>query len=126
MRMRFNVLDKVLSIFSTLILRENIRPKDLNLKTFQEKRFFGIRLFLSLLELPGEHTNDKIKLFQRYLKNINIINMNIIPNSYHHGSLFPCLFFFVFVDLELLNCEKLDRIREYVKQHGVQEGKNLK
>ena len=35
-------------------------------------------------------------------------------------------FYYVFiatVDLELLNCEKLERIREYVKQHGVQTGK---
>ena len=30
------------------------------------------------------------------------------------------------IDLELLNCEKLDRIREYVKQHGVQEVKSSK
>lgn len=29
----------------------------------------------------------------------------------------------LFSDLELLNCEKLERIREYVKQHGVQTGK---
>ena len=31
--------------------------------------------------------------------------------------------FIATVDLELLNCEKLERIREYVKQHGVQTGK---
>ena len=30
------------------------------------------------------------------------------------------------IDLELLNCEKLDRIREYVKQHGAQEVKSSK
>ncbi|CAB3999317.1 Hypothetical predicted protein [Paramuricea clavata] len=30
------------------------------------------------------------------------------------------------IDLELLNCEKLERIREYVKQHGVQTVKNSK
>ena len=29
-------------------------------------------------------------------------------------------------DLELLNCEKLERIREYVKQHGVQTGNIIK
>ena len=31
--------------------------------------------------------------------------------------------FIATVDLELLNCEKLERIREYVKQHGMQTGK---
>ncbi|XP_028408576.1 uncharacterized protein LOC114531126 [Dendronephthya gigantea] len=30
------------------------------------------------------------------------------------------------IDLELLNCEKLERIREYVKQHGIQTVKSLK
>ena len=29
----------------------------------------------------------------------------------------------LYLDLELLNCEKLERIREYVKQHSVQTGK---
>ena len=35
----------------------------------------------------------------------------------HSGFLFIAT-----VDLELLNCEKLERIREYVKQHSVQAG----